>query len=97
MFRWLLLASCIGILGGLLPHPYSFLGIVWVAVGLLIVVFVGHKSALRQHKYGIFAQWATPGRFVRFSLNEKEKRILIFGITLSISALLGPTAKMMLA
>lgn len=78
----------IGITSAFLPEPFSGVGLIEFFIGFLIIIFIGHKSAFRQHIDGIFSQWTKPSVFFRMTLAGNERHWMILGAVMSISPIL---------
>jgi hypothetical protein len=60
--------------------PLSFIGPLLIVLGLIIVILIAWRTSSRQSKYGMFAQWIEPSKFVRMELNLIEiKQLKIAG------------------
>ena len=85
-FIYVLLLT-IGIVSALVLQPYNFIYLVMFVIGIVGMILVGHISALRNHQHGIFAQWSSPGNFLRFSLNHLERKCFYASLILCVASL----------
>lgn len=92
-FYILALAAIISFAAILLPEPYSKVGFLFMVLGIFIVIMVGHKSAFRQNKHGVFSQYTNPKLFSGMTLSRKELTLFAVGVGLAIGFLVGLACK----
>lgn len=73
----ILLGSCLvpPLIVSIFP-TLAFVGPLLLVLGVIVVILVAWRSSLRQSKYGMFAQWIEPSKFVKMELNSNEKKQL---------------------
>ena len=72
--KWIIfLGSCLvpPMMVAMFPQLF-FVGPFMLILGFIIVILIGWRTSFRQSKYGVFAQWIEPSKFVRMELNSNE-------------------------
>ena len=65
------------------PQLYE-LGLGTLALGAMLIFFFAHKSAFRQHRYGMFSIWFDSEDAPKSTLNQIEARWAAIGVALCV-------------
>lgn len=78
----------VGMASAFFPKPLNYFWLAEMLVGFVILILLGHVSAFKQHRDGIFSQWTSPKVFVQMKLEVREKQVFLLGLIMALTPMI---------